>query len=210
MGDASSTRRVSFRSAVLPQVDRRDGVWSGRAAHRLAPGRRRARLCRAAREADPCGVSRGASRALCLDDRDAGQRLSVLDRQRGPASVVRALYPADLLPKNKSLRNRGRGPYVFAWTIAFVLAAHLGAVVWHAAIKRDTILTRMWPRYRPAPPTAKILPLASGAGHGMGRPDRPRERVGQRLPDVSATSEAGSVFHVERTTGDKTTPTPTR
>jgi cytochrome b561 len=45
--------------------------------------------------------------------------------------------------------------YIFAWTIAFVLAAHLGAVVWHAAIKRDTILTRMWPRYRP---TTKIQP----------------------------------------------------
>jgi cytochrome b561 len=44
---------------------------------------------------------------------------------------------------------------VLAWTIAFVLAAHLGAVVWHAAIKRDTILTRMWPGYRPAAPIAK-------------------------------------------------------
>jgi cytochrome b561 len=44
---------------------------------------------------------------------------------------------------------------VFAWTIAFVLAAHLGAVVWHAGIKRDSVLTRMWPRYRPAPSTAK-------------------------------------------------------
>ncbi len=39
---------------------------------------------------------------------------------------------------------------VFAWVIAFVLAAHLGAVVWHAVIKRDAVLTRMWPRYRPA------------------------------------------------------------
>ncbi len=39
---------------------------------------------------------------------------------------------------------------VFAWVIAFVLAAHLGAVVWHAVIRRDSVLTRMWPRYRPA------------------------------------------------------------
>ena len=44
---------------------------------------------------------------------------------------------------------------VFAWVIAFVLAAHLGAVVWHAVIKRDSVLTRMWPRYRPASGTAK-------------------------------------------------------
>jgi cytochrome b561 len=34
--------------------------------------------------------------------------------------------------------------------LAFVLAAHLGAVVWHAAIKRDSVLTRMWPSFRPA------------------------------------------------------------
>ena len=39
--------------------------------------------------------------------------------------------------------------YVFAWTIAVVLALHLAAVVWHTAVKRDTVLTRMWPSYRP-------------------------------------------------------------
>ncbi len=39
---------------------------------------------------------------------------------------------------------------VFAWTLAFVLAAHLGAVVWHTAIRRDSVLTRMWPSFRPA------------------------------------------------------------
>ena len=56
-----------------------------------------------------------------------------------------------LLPKNETLRvAAGEAHYVFAWTIAFVLAAHLGAVVWHVAIKRDSVLTRMWPRYRPA------------------------------------------------------------
>ena len=38
-----------------------------------------------------------------------------------------------LLPKNDTLRiAAGQAHYVFAWTIAFVLAAHLGAVVWHA------------------------------------------------------------------------------
>jgi cytochrome b561 len=39
---------------------------------------------------------------------------------------------------------------VFAWMLAFALAAHLGAVVWHAMIKRDSVLTRMWPSFRPA------------------------------------------------------------
>jgi len=61
-----------------------------------------------------------------------------------------------LLSKNDALRvAAGEAHYVFAWTIAFVLAAHLGAVVWHAAIKRDSVLTRMLPGYRPAPRTAK-------------------------------------------------------
>jgi cytochrome b561 len=39
---------------------------------------------------------------------------------------------------------------VFAWMLALVLAAHLSAVVWHAAIKHDSVLTRMWPSFRPA------------------------------------------------------------
>jgi cytochrome b561 len=56
-----------------------------------------------------------------------------------------------LLPKDEALRTAGGwAHYIFAWTIAFVLAAHVGAVVWHAAIKRDSVLTRMWPGYRPA------------------------------------------------------------
>jgi cytochrome b561 len=64
-----------------------------------------------------------------------------------------------LVPKNDALRvAAGQAHYVFAWTIAFVLAAHLGAVVWHTAIKRDSVLTRMWPRYRPASTSAKSRP----------------------------------------------------
>jgi len=60
-------------------------------------------------------------------------------------------FPA-LLPKDEALRVAGSwAHYVFAWTIAFVLAAHLGAVVWHAGIKRDSVLTRMWPSYRSTP-----------------------------------------------------------
>jgi cytochrome b561 len=56
-----------------------------------------------------------------------------------------------LLPKDPSLRATGSwAHFLFAWAIGLVLAAHLGAVVWHAAIKRDSVLTRMWPSYRPA------------------------------------------------------------
>jgi cytochrome b561 len=43
------------------------------------------------------------------------------------------LFTFPVLPKDAGLKAAG------AW------AAHLGAVVWHAAIKRDSILTRMWP-----------------------------------------------------------------
>ncbi len=61
-----------------------------------------------------------------------------------------------IVPKDKALGDAGaQAHYTFAWMIALVLAAHLGAVVWHAAIKRDSVLTRMWPRYRPAPRIAK-------------------------------------------------------
>jgi cytochrome b561 len=57
----------------------------------------------------------------------------------------------NLLPKDKALSEAGsQAHYLFAWGIAFVLVAHLGAVAWHAGVKRDTILTRMWPSYRPA------------------------------------------------------------
>ena len=156
LGVASSTRRVAFGNPVLPQVHRRDCLWPGRAAHHLAPRRWRACLRRTARQSRSTRRLARASRALCADDRDAGQRLSDFDGQRLPASLVRAVHPAELVAKDKSLAEAtGWAHYVFAWTIAFVLAAHLGAVVWHAAIKRDTILTRMWPGYRPAAPIAK-------------------------------------------------------
>jgi cytochrome b561 len=57
----------------------------------------------------------------------------------------------NLLPKDKALSEAGsQAHYLFAWGIAFVLVAHLGAVAWHAGVKRDTVLTRMWPSYRPA------------------------------------------------------------
>jgi cytochrome b561 len=59
-----------------------------------------------------------------------------------------------LVGKDKFLDQGASSAHlVFAWAIAVVLALHLGAVVWHAAIKRDSVLTRMWPRYRAASAT---------------------------------------------------------
>ncbi|HTZ67621.1 MAG TPA: cytochrome b [Roseiarcus sp.] len=61
-----------------------------------------------------------------------------------------------LLHKDPAVRAAGSwAHFLFAWAIAFVLAAHLGAVVWHAAIRRDSVLTRMWPTYRPASSSAQ-------------------------------------------------------
>ena len=56
-----------------------------------------------------------------------------------------------LVAKDKSLAVAANWAHlVFAWMLAFALAAHLGAVVWHAIIRRDSVLTRMWPSFRPA------------------------------------------------------------
>ena len=55
----------------------------------------------------------------------------------------------NVLPKDKAVAEAAReAHYIFAWALAFVLAAHLGAVAWHAGVRRDTILTRMWPASR--------------------------------------------------------------
>ena len=57
-----------------------------------------------------------------------------------------------LAAKDRSLAvAAGWAHLAFAWMLAFVLAAHLGAVIWHTAIKHDSVLTRMWPSFRPAP-----------------------------------------------------------
>ena len=57
----------------------------------------------------------------------------------------------DLVPKDKTLEETARlAHYLFACAIGAALALHLAAVFWHARVKRDTVLTRMWPRFRSA------------------------------------------------------------
>ena len=56
----------------------------------------------------------------------------------------------NLVGQNKALdEGASQAHYVFAFAIGVVLAVHLLAVVWHARIKRDSVLTRMWPRFQP-------------------------------------------------------------
>ncbi len=62
----------------------------------------------------------------------------------------------NLMPADRALEQRAaEAHFVLAWVIGLVLATHLSAVVWHAAIKRDSVLTRMWPSYRPASNSAR-------------------------------------------------------
>ncbi len=56
----------------------------------------------------------------------------------------------NLVGDNKPLSEAvGQAHYVFACAMGVVLALHLAAVVWHARVKRDEVLTRMWPRFQP-------------------------------------------------------------
>ena len=55
-----------------------------------------------------------------------------------------------IVPKDKALAEAASwAHFIFAWAIGLTLALHLSTVVWHARVKRDTVLTRMWPRFRP-------------------------------------------------------------
>jgi cytochrome b561 len=48
-------------------------------------------------------------------------------------------------------RSAAEAHFVLAWIIGVTLAVHIAAVVWHARVRRDTVLTRMWPRFRLEP-----------------------------------------------------------
>ncbi len=59
----------------------------------------------------------------------------------------------NLVPRDKALAEAASWThFILACTLGTMLAAHLTAVIWHARVKRDTVLTRMWPRFRPVPP----------------------------------------------------------
>ncbi len=52
-----------------------------------------------------------------------------------------------LVPRDKALGEAAsQAHFVFASAIGIVLALHFVAVVWHAHVKRDMVLARMWPR----------------------------------------------------------------
>jgi cytochrome b561 len=56
----------------------------------------------------------------------------------------------NLVPHDKALDQAASEAHsIFAWAIGITLALHLAAVAWHARVKRDEVLTRMWPGWRP-------------------------------------------------------------
>jgi cytochrome b561 len=57
--------------------------------------------------------------------------------------------PSLVAPDKATAGQAAVAHYLLACAIGVVIALHLLAVVWHVLIKRDTVLTRMWPRYVP-------------------------------------------------------------
>jgi cytochrome b561 len=56
----------------------------------------------------------------------------------------------NFVPEDKGLAEAAeQAHYLLAWAIGVFLALHVIAVVWHARVKRDEVLTRMWPRFQP-------------------------------------------------------------
>ena len=118
-----------------------------------------------------------------------------------------------LLPKNPALRAAGSSAhFLLAWVIGFVLAAHLGGVVWHAAIKRDSradadvaelsagLEQRTIMIVRRAQEPAKACTALTGHASASG----------SACTTWSVRTDAVSLFHPDRMTGERTTPTPTR
>ena len=55
-----------------------------------------------------------------------------------------------LVSPDKALAGQANEAHeFFAWLIGAVIALHLLATLWHVHIKRDGVLTRMWPRWVP-------------------------------------------------------------
>jgi cytochrome b561 len=52
-----------------------------------------------------------------------------------------------LVPRDKPLASLAQQlHYAGAWTLGALLALHVLAVIWHSWIRRDEVLSRMWPR----------------------------------------------------------------
>jgi len=56
----------------------------------------------------------------------------------------------NFVPEDKALSHlASQTHYWLALLIGAALIAHIAGAVWHAAVKRDLVFTRMWPSWRP-------------------------------------------------------------
>ncbi len=70
--------------------------------------------------------------------------------------------PNFVAPDKAVEAGAGRAHYVLALIIGALLVGHVGAAIWHAWIKRDLVLTRMWPGWRPAGAKPESAPRSAG------------------------------------------------
>lgn len=58
-------------------------------------------------------------------------------------------FPNFVSPNEALEHATGTAHYFLALLVGAALIAHIGAACWHAWIKKDSVLTRMWPGFRP-------------------------------------------------------------
>ena len=91
--------------------------------------------------------------------------------------ALRALGVPPFIAKNEPLSKAAQAVHV---TCAFVLIAliamHVGAAAFHGLVKRDGVVSRMWP---PVAPRRELAPL--GAALGFGRSGRRGMLAGRRI-----------------------------
>jgi hypothetical protein len=82
--------------------------------------------------------------ALCSSAAPAGYWLPTVGRWQ--ASLVFGLFNLPQLPKDKALGDVAKVLHLLGqWGLYALVSLHVGATVWHVAIRRDGLLDRMIP-----------------------------------------------------------------
>jgi cytochrome b561 len=64
-----------------------------------------------------------------------------------PIEALDAMGMPALVPKSEAVAAFAKSVHFYGgWTIAFLVALHIGAALQHGLIKRDGVFSRMWPR----------------------------------------------------------------
>lgn len=66
-----------------------------------------------------------------------------------PIEALDAMGIGSFIPRSDALAAVAKSVHFYgAWTIALLVALHIGAALQHGLIKRDGVFSRMWPRAR--------------------------------------------------------------